>query len=88
VKRKATEQGPAPHVALICPAVSGAAVTVTLNGAEPRLPWLSVVKQSTCVVPSANSEPEAGEHVAVVTPSTRVGGGHGVPLDRCAGPKR
>src|SRR5262249_53440323 len=44
--------------------------TTTSNGAAPRLPWLSVAKQSMCVSPTGNGPGEAGVHVAGIVPST------------------
>jgi hypothetical protein len=44
--------------------------TVTLNEAEPVLPWVSVAVQVTVVVPSANVKPLAGAQVTGRTPST------------------
>ena len=45
--------------------------TVTSKLALPELPWASVAEQLTVVVPSGNVEPEAGEQVGFIVPSTR-----------------
>jgi hypothetical protein len=44
-------------------------VTVTVNEAEPALPWASVAAQATVVTPSGNVEPLTGLQVTATTPS-------------------
>jgi hypothetical protein len=44
-------------------------VTLTVNEAEPALPWASVAAQATVVTPSGNVAPLAGVHVTGTTPS-------------------
>jgi hypothetical protein len=48
-----------------------ASATVTVKLADPTLPAPSVAWQVTCVGPSGNVEPDAGEQVGVSVPLTR-----------------
>src|SRR5262245_18319739 len=58
-----------PSASIGCSMPLHATTTVIRNDALPWLPWASVATHVTVVVPSANSELEAGEHVAASGPS-------------------